>query len=157
MNEFQKRKKRGKRRQAHRQIMAAFRDSLVKEDFAIRIVPEIEAVYSTIDLCKAFSIQRERLRDWMVKGYILPSLPSKGQGTIAIFNTHAAYRVAVFGNLLRIGFKRDAACTIIDSISFDGHEAVVTLLGNATEVATINIALGLMKSWADEQLAALEV
>ena len=48
-----------------------FNDKFYK--WRIRMEPEIEDLYSTIDISKALNIPRERLRDWMVRDFIKPS------------------------------------------------------------------------------------
>ena len=105
-NQFLKRKKAEKRAQAEKQVRSAYEQlsnfevenehggmTPVKgfefnnefHTWRIRMEPEIEDLYSTIDISKALNIPRERLRDWMVRGFIKPSLPSTSKGTIAIF------------------------------------------------------------------------
>ena len=73
--------------------------------------------FSTLDLVKAFSIPRERLRDWMNNGFIVPTTKSKGQGTKAIFTRDDIYIVALFVDLLNKGFKRDKASDLIRKAS----------------------------------------
>ncbi len=109
MNAFKQRKKEEKHRQAHRQIMKAYDECNDKSSFPIVVSPEVEPVYSIIDLSKAFDIPRERLRDWMVKDFIKPSLPSTSKGTIAIFTKVDAYRVYLFDILVDTGLTRKAA------------------------------------------------
>jgi len=78
--------------------------------------PKIEALYSTLDIVKALNIPRERLRDWMTRGFIKPSLPSTGKGTIAIFTKADIFGVALFGRLLEKGFKREVAAEYIEMV-----------------------------------------
>jgi len=97
--------------------------------------PEIEELYSTIDISKALKIPRERLRDWMVRDFIKPSLPSTSKGTIAIFIRTDVVCVALFMKLIAKGFKREAAAEyveflidypdLINSISFIVLKSVV--------------------------------
>lgn len=84
-------------------------------EWRIRMKPEIEDIYSTIDIVKALNIPRERLRDWMTRGFIRPSLPATGKGTIAIFTKTDVYAVALFERLLMRGFKREVAAQYISS------------------------------------------
>ena len=62
---------------------------------------------------KALNIPRERLKDWMTQGFIMPSLPATGIGTIAIFTRIDVYAVALFKKLLGRGFKRKVAAQYI--------------------------------------------
>jgi len=65
--------------------------------------------YSTFDIVKALDIDRERLREWMNRGYIKPSQSAQGQGTRALFSTLDVYAVELFRNLVEAGFSREAA------------------------------------------------
>jgi hypothetical protein len=134
-NQFLKRKKAEKRAQAEKQVRLAyeqlsnfevenehggrtpvkgfiFNNELHK--WRIRMEPEIEDLYSTIDISKALNIPRERLRDWMVRGFIKPSLPSTSKGTIAIFIRTDVVCVTLFMKLITKGFKREAAAEYVD-------------------------------------------
>ena len=134
---FIKRKKDEKRSQAQRQVELAYeqcengyiegpegeRDpiKILNIDgntivWRIRMEPEIEDLYSTLDIVKALNIPRERLRDWMTRGFIKPSLPSTGKGTIAIFTKADVFGVALFGKLLEKGFKREMAAEYIEMV-----------------------------------------
>ena len=55
--------------------------------------------FSTLDIVKALSIPRERLRDWMNNGFVVPTTRSEGQGTKAIFTRDDIYLVALFVDL----------------------------------------------------------
>jgi hypothetical protein len=133
-NQFLKRKKDEKRAQAERQVKLAYEeckeystddgsavfgrhivDKIV--EWRIRMEPEIEDLYSTIDISKALNIPRERLRDWMVRGFIKPSLPSTSKGTIAIFIRTDVVCVALFMKLITKGFKREAAAEYVDFLT----------------------------------------
>ena len=70
--------------------------------------------FSTLDVVKALDIPRERLREWMNKGYIEPSIQqAKGQGTKALFSRRDVYGIALFRRLLESGFTRDKAAAFI--------------------------------------------
>ena len=134
---FIKRKKDEKRSQAQRQVELAYeqcedgyiggpeeeRESIkiLNLDgntivWRIRMEPEIEDLYSTLDIVKALNIPRERLRDWMIRGFIKPSLPSTEKGTIAVFTKADVFGVALFGKLLEKGFKREMAAEYIEMV-----------------------------------------
>ena len=136
--QFLKRKKAEKRLQAEKQVKMAYmaykktkvyeveneqegrtpvRGDVIDGKFfewRIRMEPEIEDLYSTIDISKALNIPRERLRDWMVRGFIKPSLPSTSKGTIAIFIRTDVICVALFMKLITKGFKREVAAEYVD-------------------------------------------
>ena len=52
--------------------------------------------FSTLDIVKALRIPRERLRDWMNNGFVVPTILSQGQGTKAVFTRGDIYLVALF-------------------------------------------------------------
>lgn len=68
---------------------------------------------STTMLCKRITIPRERLRDWMVRGFIAPTVKSKKQGNASLFNVYAIMGVLLFDKLISSGFKRHAAAHIV--------------------------------------------
>ena len=136
--QFLKRKKAEKRIQAEKQVRLAYEQSsdfevedehggrtpergfYIDDKFykwRILMEPEIEDLYSTIDISKALNIPRERLRDWMVRGFIKPSLPSTSKGTIAIFIRTDVICVALFMKLITKGFKREAAAEYVDFLT----------------------------------------
>ena len=140
--EFLKRKKSEKRLQAERQVISAYNNARefdnqkhviyngIARPWRIRMEPEIEPLYSTLDITKALSIPRERLRDWMVRGFIIPSLPSTSKGTIAIFTKDDVLCVALFQKLIDLGYKRENAGEYIDILtntSMIPHIRFVTL------------------------------
>ena len=69
--------------------------------------------FSTLDIVKALGIPRERLRDWMNNGFIIPTISSRGQGTKAVFTRNDVYLVALFTDFLRKGFKRYNASHLV--------------------------------------------
>lgn len=69
--------------------------------------------FSTLDIVKALGIPRERLRDWMNRGFIVPTQQAEGQGTKAIFSRIEVYGVALFQKLLKWGFGRQFAARFI--------------------------------------------
>ncbi len=130
VSQFRKEKKDEKRAQAKRQIELAYKNCKERQtedgepifgliigdkfvEWRIRMQPEMEEIYSTIDIVKALNIPRERLKDWMTQGFIRPSLPATGIGTIAIFTRIDVYAVALFKKLLGRGFKRKVAAQYI--------------------------------------------
>ena len=68
--------------------------------------------YSTLDIVKALKIPRERLRDWIDRGYVKPRKPAKGQGTKATFGIGEIYAIVFFRNLLKAGISRKEASSL---------------------------------------------
>jgi hypothetical protein len=69
--------------------------------------------FSTLDIVKYLGVPRERLRDWMNNGFVVPTISSKGQGTKAVFTRDDIYLVALFVDFLKKGFKRNRASELI--------------------------------------------
>ena len=67
--------------------------------------------YSTFQIIRALNIPRERLKDWMEKGFLKPSLQqARGKGTKALFSLLDVYSLALFKHLIEeCHFSRDAA------------------------------------------------
>ena len=67
--------------------------------------------YTTFKIIKALNIPRERLKDWMEKGFVKPSLQqARGKGTKALFSLLDVYALALFKHLIEeCHFSRDAA------------------------------------------------
>ncbi len=133
---FRKRKKDEKRSQAQRQVQLAYeqcKDGYIDDPYEgkkpikilnvdgdtiiwrIRMDP-IEDLYSTLDIVKVLNIPRERLRDWMVRGFIKPSLPPTGKGTISVFVKADVFGVALFKKFIEKGYKREVATEYIDMV-----------------------------------------
>ena len=67
----------------------------------MRFIEDFEKeVYSTLDIVKSLDIPRERLRDWMNRGFITPSKEAKGQGTKALFSRIDVYAISLFRYLV---------------------------------------------------------
>lgn len=73
--------------------------------------------FSTLDIVKFLGVPRERLRDWMNNGFVVPTISSKGQGTKAVFTRDDIYLVALFMDFLKKGFKRNRASELIRKTS----------------------------------------
>lgn len=67
--------------------------------------------YTTFQIIKALNIPRERLKGWMEKGFVKPSLrQAQGKGTKALFSLLDVYSLALFKHLIEeCHFSRDAA------------------------------------------------
>lgn len=75
--------------------------------------------FSTIDIERRMGISRERFREWVSKGYVTPSIPSPGQGRRAEFSREDLLRVALFDELLKVGFHREAAGQVISRFKLE--------------------------------------
>ena len=70
----------------------------------------MKAEFSTLDIVKALEIPRERLRNWMDKGFVVPSIPSERQGSAAVFDLRDVYAIELFRRLIeRARFARGEA------------------------------------------------
>jgi DNA-binding transcriptional MerR regulator len=72
-----------------------------------------EKYYTTTQISKALGISMESLRDWLLREYIAPSVPSQGQGKKAFFTFNDVLGIRFFQELLRIGFARKIAAEIL--------------------------------------------
>lgn len=70
--------------------------------------------FSTLDIVKALGIERERLREWMNRSFVKPTISAQGQGTKALFSRRDVYRVELFRQLLEEGFDRDQGRIFVD-------------------------------------------
>ena len=70
--------------------------------------------YTTFQIIKALNIPRERLKDWMEKGFVKPSLQqARGKGTKSLFSLLDVYALALFKHLIEeCHFSRDAASNL---------------------------------------------
>lgn len=69
----------------------------------------MKTTFSTFEIMKALGIPRERLREWMKRDFIKPTISADGQGTRAVFSRQDAYGVELFRQLLERGLARDKA------------------------------------------------
>ncbi len=66
--------------------------------------------YTTTDIQKIFVIDRQRLREWIDKEYIYPSINrAHGIGTKNIFNRWDLYGIQLFMDFIDTGIKRSEA------------------------------------------------
>ena len=71
---------------------------------------------TTSSITKNLGIPFGRLREWIVNGYIKPSLPSPGQGRAAEFTIEDVYKIKAFQHMIDAGLTRDMAAKYIDTI-----------------------------------------
>ena len=72
-------------------------------------------MYHSTQICKALKINRERLKDWIIADFIVPTLPAKGQGTKAKYSLHNVVMIAFFKKMVDRGFKRELAKKYVDA------------------------------------------
>jgi len=72
--------------------------------------------FSTFDIIKRLNIPRERLREWMKRGFIEPTTRASGIGTKAVFTLQDVYKVLLFKHLVEIGFMRETAADFIKNL-----------------------------------------
>jgi hypothetical protein len=72
------------------------------------------STFSTLQIEKGLKIPRERLREWIIRGFIKLSHPSPGQGIKTEFSRLDVYKVALFRNLIDFGIHRKVAKVYIE-------------------------------------------
>ncbi len=73
-------------------------------------------LFTTHHVTKVLDIPMQRLRVWLLNGYIAPAIPSGGQGQKAFFLKEDLYVIALFKKLLEKGFKRELASKYCNSM-----------------------------------------
>lgn len=70
--------------------------------------------FTTFDIIKLLDIPRERLQDWMNRGFIKPSIQTaQGKGTKNIFSRYNVYGIELFKRLLDFGVNREVASKFV--------------------------------------------
>jgi len=72
-----------------------------------------ETPYTTKHIIEGLEIPMQRLRMWLLQGYISPSVPSGGHGKKAYFSKSDIYAISLFMKLLGKGLKRELAAEYI--------------------------------------------
>jgi hypothetical protein len=73
--------------------------------------------FSTLDVVKILEIKREALREWIDRGFIIPSTTEKiSIGIKSLFNMRDLYKIQIFKELIGIGFSRKLAAKKINNI-----------------------------------------
>jgi len=67
-----------------------------------------KAKFTTTDVSK-LGIKRERLKEWMSKGFVQPSKKASGPGTKNLFSLLDLYQIQLFAYVVDCGFSRDEA------------------------------------------------
>lgn len=71
-----------------------------------------EKTYSSFDIMRALQIPKEKLRDWIDRGFVPSTKPSPGRGLPAVYTKWDVYGLALFMELLSHGFPRDRASSM---------------------------------------------
>ena len=70
--------------------------------------------YSTFDIKRKLGIKIDRLKDWMNRGFIEPSIQkASGQGTKNLFNRFDLYMIKLLEYLINRGFSRKESARIV--------------------------------------------
>lgn len=70
--------------------------------------------FSTFDIVKALRIPRNRLKEWLIHGFVQADQAASGAGTKALFTVLDCYAIALFKDLLdRAGINRNRAAHIV--------------------------------------------
>jgi len=75
--------------------------------------------FSTLDVCKILNLKRERLRDWMNRGFIEPGTyleQPKTAADIAVFHREELFRTYLFKVLLEVGYTRKYAAESVKRV-----------------------------------------
>lgn len=77
--------------------------------------------YSSFDIMKALQIPKEKLRDWIDRGFVPTTKPSPGRGLPAVYSRTDIYGLALFMELISHGFPREKASEMVNEYrdSFD--------------------------------------
>ena len=65
--------------------------------------------FTTTDIVKGLKIPFGRLREWIVREYVKPSVPAAGSGKAAEFSLPDVYMIEMFRTMVEGGFTREQA------------------------------------------------
>ncbi len=68
-----------------------------------------ERYFTSFDINKTVDVPPDRLQLWISYGWIIPTKKSPGKGKPALFNINAVLAVAIFKEMLLLGFSRKTA------------------------------------------------
>jgi hypothetical protein len=75
--------------------------------------------HTTFTIKKKLGIKIDRLKDWMDRGFIKPSIKlASGPGTKNLFSIEDLYRIKLFKLLIEKGFNRETASIVVKTL---GH------------------------------------
>lgn len=78
---------------------------------------EHRSEFSTFDVVKILDIKRERLREWMIQGFVKPAVSASGAGSKAEFDLLGLYKLGIFKRLVDTGMNRRIAAAWISTNS----------------------------------------
>jgi hypothetical protein len=78
----------------------------------------LETTFSSFEIMRALLIEKEKLRDWIDRGFIKASKPSPGRGKPAAFSVKDIYGLALFMELINHGFPRERAAYMVERYHF---------------------------------------
>ncbi len=79
----------------------------------------MDKTFTTFDIVKILGIERNLLAQWLMRGYISPSVQrAQGPGTKNLFSRNDLYNIRLFQQLVDTGIRRDEAKMYID-INFE--------------------------------------
>ena len=84
--------------------------------------------YTTSQITKILDIPFGRLREWIVKGYIEPTIPSPGQGRPAEFSLDYLYNIEAFRRMIDGGLSRETAADYLHSLDPGFLTVISTIL-----------------------------
>lgn len=71
-----------------------------------------------MDVARKLGIPRERFREWLVRGFIRPSIQqASGSGTRNLFSRWDMYLIALFQHLIERGLGREEASAYVNALS----------------------------------------
>ncbi len=81
----------------------------------------LDSTYSSFEIMRALHIAKETFRDWIDRGFIKASQPSRGRGRAAGFTVKDIYGIALFMRLISLGFPRDLASKMVDKYRYSSE------------------------------------
>ena len=70
---------------------------------------------TSFEVSKGLNIPYGRLREWIIREYIKPSVQAKGQGSKAHFSRLDTYLIKLFESLLNCGISREKAARCVSN------------------------------------------
>jgi len=82
--------------------------------------------YSTFQICELFGIARPRLQEWIVRGYIKPSIQkSVSRGTKNVLSKNDLYKLKIFDIFFRFGMSRRTLGVFLDVFRYKSAEDII--------------------------------
>ncbi len=80
------------------------------------ITNQQNAKYTTFNLQKAFGWKVDTMKEWMIRGFVVPAIRANGIGTKNLFSRFDIYLAKLFVDLLKQGLSREGASGVTKSI-----------------------------------------